>query len=71
MRTAPVMTERREAIVFLLRNAPGLSTREVALASGVDEGTADYHLRRLENAGVVLRRRRGRALAHYLNGVSP
>jgi predicted transcriptional regulator len=65
-----LFTPRREEIVRLLAAHPGMSTREVALAACVDDGTADYHLRRLVHAGVVLRRKRGRALAHYLTGVS-
>jgi DNA-binding MarR family transcriptional regulator len=71
MQTAVLFTQRRFDIVRLLAAHPGLSTRDVALAMCVDDGTADYHLRRLVNAGVVQRRKRGRALAHYLTGVSP
>lgn len=71
MRTAPVYTPRREAIYGIVRHAPGVSVRDVARLAGVESSTADYHLRRLEKAGVLLRRRRGRALAFYLTGVSP
>lgn len=71
MKTAPVLTLRREAIVVALRGSPGLSTRQVADAIGIDAATADYHLRRLRQAGVVIRRRYGRCLAHFLSGVSP
>lgn len=71
MKTAPVLTERRQEIVAALRRFPGMSTREVADVIAVDEATADYHLRRLRQAGVVIRRRYGRSLAHYLTGVSP
>ena len=71
MKSAPVLTERRQEIVAALRRFPGMSTREIAEAIAVDEGTADYHLRRLRQAGVVIRRRYGRSLAHYLSGMSP
>lgn len=71
MKTARVLTERRQEIVAVLRRYPGMSTRDVAEAIAVDEATADYHLRRLRKAGVVIRRRYGRTLAHYLSGVSP
>ncbi len=71
MKTSPVLTPQRESIVHLLRQAPGLSTRTIATSLGVDDATAAYHLHRLEKAGVVLRRRQGRAWAHHLTGVSP
>lgn len=71
MKTAPVMTRQREAIVYALRACPGMSTRELAEACAMSDATADYHLVRLVKAGVVVRRRYGRALAHYLTGVRP
>lgn len=71
MKTAPVLSERRQEIVAALRRFPGMSTSEVADAIATDAATADYHLRRLRQAGVVIRRRYGRCLAHYLTGISP
>lgn len=70
-RTAPLFTARREIIVAIVRNEPGICVRAIALLVGIDATTAEYHVRRLERAGVVLRRRRGRSLALFLTGVSP
>lgn len=56
------------AIPALLAAAPGLSTRAVARGVGVDESTADYHLRRMRKRGHVVAEPRGRELAWFLSG---
>lgn len=68
MRWAPTFTPQRAAIVAAVRREPGMSVQGVARALGVDPSTADYHLRRLARAGALVRRRRGRELAHFVPG---
>lgn len=60
----------RASLAYLraLETRPGACTRELAHALGVDDSTADYHLRRLQKAGLVVRLRPGKRTAHYPNG---
>lgn len=60
--------DARERIHDLLRRQPGLSTRQVARLSAVNESTADYHLRRLRRAGRVTEERVGRERLWYAAG---
>lgn len=64
----PTPTSLRDVAVRLLHAQPGASTRAIADALGVDESTADYHLRRLRRAGQALSQRSGRELAWFANG---
>lgn len=65
---APLLTRSRVGVLALVEERPGVSTRGVARALGVDDSTADYHLRMLHAAGRVARVRWGRVLAHFPNG---
>lgn len=58
----------RARLVRFLMAHPGPSTRRVAAELGVDESTADYHLRRLLRRGKVVPQRVGRELVWYVNG---
>lgn len=61
-------TPAARAISDTLAAMPGSSTRAVARALGVDESTADYHLRRLRRRGDVVAQAHGRELAWFLSG---
>lgn len=65
--TAPATTAA-PAISALLAATPGASTRAVARGLGVDESTADYHLRRMRKRGHVVSQPHGRELAWFLAG---
>lgn len=49
-----------------IRLRPGASTREIAAMTGNSEWTADYHLRRLAKAGLVMSEMRGRVRCWFL-----
>lgn len=70
VKTVPLFTPQRTTILNIIHRSPGLSVRDIARRIGLDESSADYHLHQLERAGLIVRRRRGRALAHYPPGVS-
>lgn len=59
------MTEASQRVLDVVRGRPGLSVRLVARASGVDESTANYHLRRLEKALCVAPQPVGRDLCWF------
>lgn len=69
---APMGTESASpvsrVITVTLTATPGCSTRTVAKALGLDESTADYHLRRMRKRGEVVAEPHGRELAWFLNG---
>lgn len=46
-------TRYREIIEAYVKENPGTSTRTVARAVGVDDSTADYHLRRMQKEGLL------------------
>ncbi len=50
---------------------PGASGRNVATATGLDPATVTYHVQRLQRAGLVEARRRGRQLAIFASGSAP
>lgn len=61
-------SEVPDEMVAILRQHPGMSTRALARAAGVDESTADYHLRRLRRAGRALAQPWGRELCWFPAG---
>jgi len=70
VRTASLLTPRRETILALVHASPGLCVRAIARRVGLNDTSADYHLRQLERAGKIVRRRRGRAVEHFVPGAS-
>lgn len=62
------LVDTRALILDHLRATPGLSTRAVARAVGVDESTADYHLRRLRQSGGASSETVGREVVWYAGG---
>jgi predicted transcriptional regulator len=52
--------ERREEILRLIRQRPGMTFRELARELGIGIGDLQYHLRRLEREGKVFSKRMGR-----------
>jgi predicted transcriptional regulator len=60
-----VYSPRRQHVLRAIDSWPGASIRDVATALGVHSGTADYHLRVLLKARVIVRERHGRAVRHY------
>ena len=55
----------REAVFETVRAHPGATIRDVARAVGVDETTADDHLRSLWREDRILRERLCRGVSHY------
>lgn len=60
---AVLRNERTRQIHALLSTRPGITQREIALAIDIAPPSVAWHLRRLENAGLLARERRGREVA--------
>ncbi len=58
---------RRIQIIELLAKDPNLSVAEVSEELGVDFRTISEHLRRLHNAGLVLKKNVGNEVEHILS----
>ena len=58
---------RRIEIMFLLNREPELSVIEIADELGINFKTASEHIRRLAQAGLVLKRNEGAAVRHVLS----
>lgn len=63
-------TNARETIESFVKGAPGASTRMVARALGMDDSTADYHLRRMRKEARVGMERSGREVTWWPVGGS-
>lgn len=57
--------ETRRAIMMTVREHPAASTTEISESVRVAWGTALYHLRRLEQAGLIISEREGMARRHW------
>lgn len=55
----------KESIRRIVQQEPGVTTRRVAEAAGVDESTACYHLRKLEKEKLVVAEAVGRATCWF------
>lgn len=63
--------ERRERVVQLVRERPGIGPSDVANALGTGWGVTSYHLDRLERAGLVTSQRVGQHRCYFLPGAVP
>ncbi|HET6404038.1 MAG TPA: winged helix-turn-helix transcriptional regulator [Candidatus Thermoplasmatota archaeon] len=61
----------REAILRAVREAPGVTVKELATASELAWTTVAHHLRRLEGSGLVVLRRDGRRMRFYAVEAAP
>ena len=68
MMTSKILTPEREEILRLVREQPGLMTRDIQRRVAVGRQSADYHLHRLRKAGLIVSRKMGRTLRHFANG---
>jgi DNA-binding transcriptional ArsR family regulator len=59
---------RRETLLSVVRDRPGLTLRDAAEASGIPRNTATYHLNRLEKEGIVTSARQGRSRLYFAVG---
>lgn len=57
---APMANETQARVLAVVTARAGRQTSEVATGAGIDESTADYHLRRLAKEGRILSERVGR-----------
>lgn len=60
--------ERREKVVQLVRERPGIGPQDVASALGTGWGVTSYHLDRLERAGLVTSQRVGHHRCYFVPG---
>jgi predicted transcriptional regulator len=65
-RRIAIVTTRQEDVTQLLSREPGLSQSDLALRLGLQRKAAQYHLDRLEEAGVVRSDRAGRKTVYFL-----
>jgi DNA-binding transcriptional ArsR family regulator len=73
-RRVAIVTTRQEDVTQLLVREPGLSQSDLASRLGLQRKAAQYHLDRLEEAGIVRSDRRGRRTLYFLpenNGPTP
>ena len=63
--------ERRDRVVQLVRERPGIGPSEIAAALGTGWGVTTYHLDRLERAGLVTSQRVGQHRCYFLPGAVP
>lgn len=63
--------ERRERVVTLVRERPGIGPSEIAQDLGTGWGVTSYHLDRLERAGLVASQRVGNHRCYFLPGAVP
>lgn len=55
---------RRIQFLYLIADAPGLDVAGLAAGCRVKQQTATEHLRRMEVAGLILKRKKGRQVLH-------
>lgn len=60
--------ERRERVIQLVRERPGIGPTDVAHALGTGWGVTTYHLDRLERAGLVTSQRVGQHRCYFVPG---
>lgn len=65
-RKIAIVTTRQEDVTQLLSREPGLSQTDLATRLGLQRKAAQYHLDRLEQAGVVRSDRSGRRTLYFL-----
>ncbi|HEX9817041.1 MAG TPA: winged helix-turn-helix transcriptional regulator, partial [Candidatus Thermoplasmatota archaeon] len=65
-RKIAIVTTRQEDVTQLLSREPGLSQTDLATRLGLQRKAAQYHLDRLEQAGVVRSDRNGRRTLYFL-----
>ena len=63
--------ERRERVLTLVRERPGIGPSEIAQDLGTAWGVTSYHLDRLERAGLVASQRVGHHRCYFLPGAVP
>lgn len=63
--------ERRERVITLVRERPGIGPSEIAQDLGTGWGVTSYHLDRLERAGLVASQRVGNHRCYFLPGAVP
>ena len=63
--------ERRERVLQLVRERPGIGPRDIGQATGMNWGVLSYHLDRLERAGLVSSQRVGQHRCYFLPGAVP
>ncbi|HUR25215.1 MAG TPA: winged helix-turn-helix transcriptional regulator [Candidatus Thermoplasmatota archaeon] len=66
---ASVIGPKRQLILEILEDRPGLNLDEVAAALGVRRTAAKHHLRLLERGGYVVRLHQGRHVLHFRVGL--
>jgi DNA-binding transcriptional ArsR family regulator len=59
---------RRETLLGVVRDRPGMTLSDVAEASGIPRNTATYHLNRLEKEGILTSARQGRSRLYFAVG---
>lgn len=62
---------RRERVVSLVRERPGIGPQEIGQALGMNWGVTSYHLDRLEGAGLLTSQRVGKARCYFVPGAMP
>lgn len=65
-RRVAIVTTRQEDVTQLLAREPGLSQTDLAARLGLQRKAAQYHLDRLEQAGIVRSDRSGRRTLYFL-----
>lgn len=68
---APVLTDRREAILLHIHAKPGVTATLLAREMNEERSTIDYHVRRLIRGGFVCERRDGKHLRYFVPGATP
>lgn len=63
--------ERRERVITLVRDRPGIGPSDIAHELGTGWGVTSYHLDRLERAGLVASQRVGHHRCYFLPGAVP
>lgn len=63
--------ERRERVITMIRERPGIGPSEIGQTLGTGWGATMYHLDRLERAGLVVSRRAGHHRCYFVPGALP
>lgn len=63
--------ERRERVVRLVRERPGIGPQDIASSLGTGWGVTSYHLDRLERAGILTSQRVGHHRCYFVPGALP
>jgi len=58
---------KRIKILLLLESEPGMTLSSIAIRDNINIKTAAEHLRRLNVAGIILKKSNGRCVNHYLS----